>query len=117
MAAKPTLGYPTRSAAVLSLLSEGLTTRDIAARLSISTATVSALAISARRARDDGRRQKRPSEALARTVVITTDVLSALRPHAAKRDITVNALVRRLIETIADEGMVDAILDDGGDQS
>lgn len=57
----------------------------------------------------------RPSEALSRTIVVSADVLDALAPHAKRRNVSVNALVRSLLATIADEGMVNSVLDDGDD--
>ncbi|WP_225206267.1 LuxR C-terminal-related transcriptional regulator [Novosphingobium huizhouense] len=41
--AKPTLGYPSRTAAVAALQAQGLSNGDIAAKLGISTSTVTAL--------------------------------------------------------------------------
>jgi hypothetical protein len=38
--------------------------------------------------------------------------LERLRPHAEARHIAVNELVRRIVETAADGGLIDAILDD-----
>ena len=39
--------------------------------------------------------------------------IDALRPYAARRGVSVNALARRIVETVVDEKMVDAVLDDG----
>lgn len=104
-APKPTLGYPSRTAAVLDLRHRGLRDAEIADRIAISVQTVAALAASAKR-------RKRPSEAGGRTVVIPVDVLDRLTPHATARGISTNELVRRLIDTAVDDGMIDAILDD-----
>ena len=38
---------------------------------------------------------------------------AALRPHAARRATTVDQLIRDLIEIVARDDMVDAVLDDG----
>lgn len=57
-------------------------------------------------------RKGRPSEHNGRTVVVPIDVLDGLRPYAESRRISVNELVRRLLDTAVDEAMVDAILDD-----
>ena len=46
-------------------------------------------------------------------MVLSIDVLDALRPAAERRKITVAELVRRIVATVADEGMVDAVMDDG----
>ena len=108
MTAKPALGYPTRTEAVHALRKQGLTTREIAGRFGISTSAVTALELGG-----GGCRAVRPSERLGRTVVLSIDVLDALRPAAERRKITVAELVRRIVATVADEGMVDAVMDDG----
>lgn len=57
-------------------------------------------------------RRVRPCEQNGRTVVVPADVLDRLAPHAERRGVTINALVRQLLETVVDDGIVDAILDD-----
>jgi len=57
-------------------------------------------------------RHKRPAEEYGRTVVIPCDILDKLTPHAQRRGISVNELVRRLADVAADDGLVDGILDD-----
>lgn len=106
--AKPILGYPTRSAAAVGLRAAGCSTAEIAAQLGVKHATVTALEHSAGR-----RRQQRPAEAMGRTVLFAVDVLAALGPHAAKRNMHPNDLARLIVETVVDEGMIDAVLDDG----
>lgn len=105
-AAKPILGYPSHSAAVVALRSSGLSTAAIAAQLGIAHASVTAFEHSA------GRRRARPSEALGRTVLFPTDVLDRLAPHAARRGMHPNCLARLIVETVVDEDMIDAVLDD-----
>ncbi len=115
MTAKPTLGYASRTEAVVGLRAQGVPTREIARKLGIAIKTVSALERSG--ARKAGVRVAEPRGLTTeggQAVVVSLDALRALRPHAAKRNLSVNALVRRLIDTVADEGMVDAVLDDGG---
>lgn len=107
MSAKPTLGYATRTEAVQALRAQKLSTREIARRIGVEVKTVSALEQSGERPR-----RVRPTEEMGRTVVVSIDVLDALRPHAERRGLSVNALVRRIVETVADEAMVDAVLDD-----
>lgn len=63
-------------------------------------------------------RQKRPTrpiEVERRTVPIAKCVLGDLQEAADQRDISVPELVRRLIGTIAEDNMVDAVLDDQED--
>lgn len=104
--AHPVLGYPSKTAAVASLLKKGFTIEAIASSLGIEEKNVVALDIS-------GRRKKRPAEANGRTVVFPLDILDRLRPHAEKRGVSANELVRRIVETTLDESMIDAVLDDG----
>lgn len=47
-----------------------------------------------------------------RTVVIPTEVLDQLHYAAFVREISVNELVRRIVEAVADDDIVDAVLDD-----
>ncbi len=108
MTTKPILGYPSNSAAVVALRAAGLSTAAIAARLGIKHASVTAFEHSAGR-----RRPQRPSEAMGRTVLFPVDVLAALGPHAARRNMHPNCLARLIVETVVDEGIIDAVLDDG----
>lgn len=107
-AAKPCLGYPSRTLAVHGLRGQGLSTRQIADVIGIADKTVIALEIGSARPR----RELRPAEQMGRTVVIPVDVLDALGPHAARRNISINHLVRLLVSTVVDEKMIDAVLDD-----
>lgn len=102
----PTLGYRSRSEAVLALQAKGLSDLQIAAEIGIPKERVSALATS-------GWRARRPAEAAARTVVVPIETLEALRPAALARGISLNVLVRQLLEHIVDDKLVGAILDDG----
>jgi transcriptional regulator with XRE-family HTH domain len=105
MTAKPSLGYPTRTDAVLALRREKLSTREIASRLGIDPKTVTALESSAGR-------KLRPAEQLGRTILFPVDILDALAPYAARRNCHVNQLARRIVEQVVDDGIVDAVMDD-----
>lgn len=107
-APKPTLGYRTRTEAVLALKQQGLSHKAIAAKVGIPEKNVASLAMAGRT------RGVRPSEKNGRTIVFPLDTLNRLRSHADVRGITVNELCRRLIDTAVDEKMVDNILDDMG---
>lgn len=107
---KATLGYPSRTDAVLALRRERLSTNQIAARIGIEPKTVTALEHSAGRAK----RRPRPAEQLGRTVLFSADILDALGPAAAKRGVHPNALARRIVEEVVDGDLVDAVLDDKG---
>lgn len=108
MSAKPTLGYPSRTDAVLALRAQRMTTAQIADAIGIPDKTVLALEHSAGRAR----RSPRPVEQLCRTVLFPTDVLDSLAKHAARRGVHVNSLARLIVETVVDEDLVDSVLDD-----
>ncbi len=107
-AAKPCLGYASRTDAVLALRTSGLTTRQIAARIGVEEKTVTALEHSAGRPR----RTPRPAEQLGRTILFPIDILDSLGPHAARRGIHPNSLARQIVETVVDEGLIDSVLDD-----
>lgn len=108
MSAKPTLGYASRTDAVIALRRQSLSTNEIAARLGIEHKTVTALEHSAGRPR----RRPRPAEEMGRTILFPIDILDALRPHAARRGMHVNQLARRIVEQVVDDGIVDAVMDD-----
>jgi hypothetical protein len=110
-AAKPCLGYPSRTAAVLGLRQLGFSTGQIASAIGINSKTVTALECGSARPR----RERSEYQYLGRAVLVPTDVLDALGPHAAKRGVSVNSLARLIICTVADEGMIDAVLDDGAE--
>lgn len=103
--AKETLGYPSRTDAVLALRAQGLKPAIVAQRIGIPVKTVAALEASANRR---GTGSKRP---LA-TIEITVDIREQLRPHARRRDTTVELLATRILQTVAFAELVDAVLDD-----
>ena len=103
-AAKPCLGYPSRTDAVLALRAQGMTNHQIALKTGISLSSVAAL-ISAKK-------YKRPADLHQKTVRVDNDVLEALRPFAAERGIEVNQLCRNLLAAIVDDELANAILDD-----
>jgi hypothetical protein len=111
-APKPTLGFASRTEAVLALRADGLTTRTIADRIGIPEQTVTALEHSAGRAKQ---RPLRPAEVNGRTILFPRDILDRLAPHAAKRCIHPNSLARMIVEIAVDEGLIDSILDDGAE--
>lgn len=105
---KPCLGYPSRTAAILAMRSQGNTTADIAARIGIPSHTVTALEASAARAK--GRGASRDDS--VRAVVLPVDLFAQLGPHAAKRGVSSGQLARLILKTVISEKMVDAVLDD-----
>lgn len=109
MAPKPSLGFASRTDAVLSLRRQGQSTRQIADQIGIAEKTVTALEHSAGRSK---RRASRPAEEMGRTVLFPRDILDQLGPHAAKRGIHPNSLARLIVSTVVDEGLIDSVMDD-----
>lgn len=107
-APKPCLGYPSRTQAVIGLRAQGMSTVQIADAIGIRTSTVAALEVGSSRPRPE----PRVREQMGRAVIVPIDVLGALGPHAARRNISVNHLARLIVSTVVDEGMIDAVLDD-----
>lgn len=106
---KRTLGYATRTDAVIALRGQGLGTAAIAERVGIEIKTVTALEASAARSRA---RASRPAEEQGRTVLFPVDVLASLRRPAEKRGLHPNQLARLIVEAVADGNLIDAVLDD-----
>lgn len=115
MAAKPCLGYATRTDAVLALQAGGLSTIEIARKIGIPVATVSALAHSGLRTNKRRSQPDDPAHMLGTAMVLAPDILRSLRRHAARRGISVNRMAALIIETVLDDDMVDAVLDDAAD--
>lgn len=103
----PTLGYSTRTAAVLALRAQGLSTVAIARQIGIEPKTVAALESSARRSPEAPRAQNE------KPVVFPVGLLQRLGRAAAGRGMTREALAIRIVETVVDDNMIDAVLDDG----
>lgn len=49
-----------------------------------------------------------------RSVEFPAETLELLIPHAQRRNITPNELMRRIIDTLIDSDLIDAVLDDRG---
>jgi hypothetical protein len=96
-------GAPTRTDYVARRLLEGATRRQIARELEVSLGAISGFVALA----------KQRTKSTAQTAIIN----AALRGPAEKRGLSVGALKRRLLLTIARERMVDAVLDDGPPRS
>jgi hypothetical protein len=109
MSSKPTLGFSSRTEAVLALRAKGHTTNEIAARVGIDHKTVTALEHSAGRVK---KRASRPAEMNGRTVLFPVDILDRLEPHAARRGIHRNSLARMIVEIAVEERLIDSIMDD-----
>lgn len=99
---KPTLGYPSLTDAVVALRAEGLTQAQVAARIGIRPANVSALECQARRCRDRSER----------IVAFRAVLLDRLLPHARQRGISTHEMARQIVETVIEADIVDAVMDD-----
>ncbi len=105
----PTLGYVSRTDAVLALTRQGLGPREIASKLGIDLDAVYAL-------RASGRERIAPRLAPVhrprRQIEIDTVILTALSRPAAARGVSVTELVRQLLAAIVEDELVAAVLDD-----
>ncbi|HEV7345751.1 MAG TPA: LuxR C-terminal-related transcriptional regulator [Devosia sp.] len=109
MACKPTLGFATRTEAVLALRAAGRTTRQIADQLGIEPKTVSALEVSAVRAI---KRLRDPSALDGRLALLPADILSQMRRAASKRGMAPHELAVRIVRVVVTGDLIDAVLDD-----
>lgn len=98
-APKPTLGYHSRTAAVVALRRQGLSSAEIAERIGITPKIVMDLETSAAR-RKGG------------SVALDARDFERLAPYAARRGIGAAKLAQRIIRAVLDDRMVDAVLDD-----
>lgn len=101
---KETLGYPTRTAAVVALRAKRFTLQQIADQIGIKVATVSALE----------HKYKRKMAEQNRTILFPTSMLEKLEKPAKHRGLSSNQLIREIVEAVVDDGLIDAVLDDGG---
>lgn len=106
MRGKPTLGYPSRTDAIVALRARGLDARQIADEIGIPRPNVVALERHVRTA--NVRRDSR----IRRTLELPQDLVDVMAPFAAARDIGPRELALRILAAVADDGLVDAILDD-----
>lgn len=122
MPARPCLGYPSMTAAATALIGEGLSFDAVAERIGITPPRLAGLVgrygTAGYRTRGAAAAAARsPREAKTRdqvaTVTVSLSTLERLRPHARRRDLSVEALVRAIVDVVALEEMVDAVLDDG----
>lgn len=104
----PTLGYPSRYEAAEALRAEGLTPEQIAERIGTTTGAVYQLLAYAKRGRANSPRIR---------VSVPTRVLEHFQEPAAMRGVAPATIARRILATVAREGLADAILDDRGRRS
>ena len=104
---RPTLNYRSKTEAVMALKAQGLRVDAIARRIGTTVKNVETMARYARR-----RGLPLPVEVVE--TLLSHDVHQRLVPQARKRKVTVDRLIVQLITAIANDNMVDAVLDDKG---
>jgi len=109
-AAVRTLGFSSRTDAVVYLRGQGLSTKQIAQRVGIAESNVTALEAS--RARKI-RAVPEASVELGRGMVLAQRTVTSLRRPASARGVSVSDLARRIVEVVVENGLIDAVLDDG----
>jgi hypothetical protein len=103
MPKKPALGYPSRTEAARALYAKGHSLKQIADKIGIPEKNVEALLYSRARAKT-----REPAE---RGYVIKLETIRALAPEAQRRCMTVGQLAEAIIESVARDGLVTAVLD------
>jgi predicted transcriptional regulator len=98
----PTLGYPSRSAAVAALRKECKSTREIAELIGVSQKVVLAM--------DQYNRSKLTRN--HQMIKVSPDVYKALVRSSRKRHLRVEQLTNRVLEIIVNDGLLEAVLDD-----
>lgn len=101
----PTLGYPTRTAAILALTAKGEDIRLIAKKIGITPKQAECLLYA-----------ERSNRSPRGTMQIEKSILSALDPHAKQRNLNSRQLAERILKVVAESGLIDAVLDDLRDQ-
>lgn len=96
----PTLGYPSRTAAVLALSARGMSDSAIARATGIAVSSVAALRCSARRRAD------------RLELIVTRAALARLQAEAARRGQYTRTLAARILETVVRDDLIGAVLDD-----
>ena len=104
----PVLGYPSKSHAALALRRQGKKQREIADLLGVSTRSVGNLIRHATAGKGAG-------ETFPLLGELPSRARTKLNRAAKARGITVRELTKRLLQTAASAGLVDAILDDGSE--
>lgn len=98
--ARPVLGYPSMSAAIVGLREQGWTHAQLATALDIPLPQLKML--------------EKQAEKAKRRADLIAELRPRLAPHAIARGVSVDELSLRLLRTITIDGLVDAVLDDQG---
>lgn len=106
--AKPTIGFSTRTEAVLALRAAGKTTQEISSEIGIEPKSVRALEASAAKTI----KRCQPGAMGGRTVLLPVEVLNRMRRPSAARGLDPHELALRIVSTVVMADLVDAVLDD-----
>jgi transcriptional regulator len=100
---KPTLGYPSRTAAIFALKAQGKTEKQIAAELGMAEGSISSMIWKHRRRR----------AFIENAVPLTIDgnLRADLEREARKRGVYVPTLINQLLRAIVVDKLVSAVLD------
>lgn len=107
---QPVMGYRSKTEAVFALRRQNLTTRQIAERLGITPNNVTALEGSATRS------ERAEKHSVLTDTRFPQQVRTLLRPHALRRAVSVDRLIGDIVAAVAEGDLVDAVLDDGGEE-
>lgn len=106
---KPTLGYPSQTDAIFALWENGMSRKEIGEKLNLSQDRVGH-AICMGRSAWKRRILERDDEFAIR--ILNGDITRYFETEAKKRNVMPAELARRLLETVARDKLVNAILDD-----
>jgi hypothetical protein len=105
----PCLGYRSRTQAAIALRERGLTHSQIAARIGVAAPAVGGLIANGKLARPIAR-----SGATWVRAMLGSDTVATLQRAAEQRGTSIALLAARILTQAARDGLIDAILDDGG---
>ncbi|MEZ5752844.1 MAG: hypothetical protein R3D60_13065 [Paracoccaceae bacterium] len=111
-AMKPVLGYRSMSAAVLALSGAGLSVAEITKRINAAQPDRPVTAQKVSRVKHVARHRAGPTKI---TLRLSKNAAFALAKAARARGEQQRELAERLLEAVMADGLINAILDDGGD--
>lgn len=119
------LRFPTRAArdaAIVECAVRGMPPYKIEAAIEVTRSVIYTVTRTARLRgvaipffKTSGEPQNAYRAAAARTVVVPAELLDRLEEPARRRGLSAVGLAREIIRSVVDEGMIDAVLDDGGE--
>ncbi len=105
--AKPTLGYPSITAAAFALQAQGCDREKIAEQIGVSRSQVASLL-----ANGQGK-QRLPSAEYAGYLRVPFAERDALEPAAVVRNMAISKVAGLILSVVVRDNLIDAILDDG----